>query len=420
MGTIRTAACLGIGSELLGTDRLDSNSLEITARLEALGIEVVAKGVADDTVEGITAMLACLASRADLVVTTGGLGPTADDVTREALAAWAGRPLVEDAALAAAIRERYRAHGREMPPFALKMARLVEGATPLPNPRGAAAGMMLVRDGAVVAVLPGVPHEMREILESELVPRLRTMAAGERILRRTLFLSGVYESDVERRIAPLYDRFGRTDVTVLCSAGTLRIVLRARGTQAEAARRLDEMTAAFSEAVGDDLAAVDRDDLAGIVVERLAGLGQTVATAESCTGGLIGGALTAVPGASSVFLGGVIAYSNGSKSRDLGVDPAVLEREGAVSEPVARAMAEGARRRFGTDWGIGVTGIAGPGGGTPDKPVGLVHWAVAGPEETVARHRVFPGDRAYVRRATVAMALDLLRRRLGRAADDGD
>ena len=419
MGTIRTAACLGIGTELLGTDRLDTNSLEVTARLESLGIEVVAKGVADDTVDGICAVLSCLAGRADLVVATGGLGPTEDDVTREALSAWAGRPLVEDPGLAAAIRERYRAHGLEMPPFAVKMARLVDGATPLPNPSGAAAGMMMERDGTVVAVLPGVPHEMREILDGELVPRLSAMTAGERVLRRTLFLAGVYESDVERRIAPLYERFGRRNVTVLCSAGTVRIVLRARGPEDEARRRLDEMEAAFTEAVGEDLAAVDRDDLAGIVVEQLVRRDQTVATAESCTGGLIGGELTAVPGSSAAFLGGVVAYSNGSKVRDLGVDPGLLEREGAVSEAVARAMAEGARNRFGTDWGIGVTGIAGPGGGTPEKPVGLVHWAVSGPGGTRASHRIFPGDRASVRRATVAMALDLLRRMLGEEVAHG-
>ncbi len=413
MGSIRTGACLGIGSELLGTQRLDTNSLTVTGRLEELGIEVVAKAVAGDTVEAIVEALRFLVRQAGVVVATGGLGPTADDVTREAVAAWAGRPLREDPKIASMIRERYRFHGREMPPFALKMAQLVEGCTPLPNPRGAAPGMVVEASGGLVAVLPGVPHEMREILDGALVPLLAGRTGGSRLLRRTLFLSGVYESDVEARVAALYDRFGRENVTVLCSAGTLRIVLKARGPEPEARARLDEMEAAFSEAVGDDLAGVDRDDLAAIVLDRLRARSETVATAESCTGGLLGGALTAVPGSSEAFPGGVITYSNAAKVRDLGVDPRLLEREGAVSEAVACAMAEGVRNRFEADWGLGVTGIAGPGGGTPGKPVGLVHWAVAGPGGTVARHRIFPGDRQYVRQATVNMALDLLRRTMG-------
>jgi nicotinamide-nucleotide amidase len=232
------------------------------------------------------------------------------------------------------------------------------------------------------------------------------------VLRRTLFLAGVYESDVEQRISPLYERFGRSNVTVLCGPGVLRILLTAGGQEDMARLRLEEMTKAFADAVGADLVAVDREDLAEIIIERLVTKGATIATAGSCTGGLLSGALTEVPGASATYLGSVIAYSNQSKVRDLGVDPELIETHGAVSEPVARAMAEGVRRRFEVDWGIGVTGVAGPGGGTPEKPVGLVHWAVAGPGGSVARHRVFPGDRKYVRQCAVSMALDLLRRML--------
>lgn len=412
MEGIRSGACLGVGSELLTPFRVDSNSLEVTRALEGAGIEVVAKAVVGDDESSIAAMVRDLLGRAELVVLTGGLGPTADDVTREGVARALGRPLVEDQSLVEMIRRRYRRHGREMPPFAARMARVVEGATVLPNRLGAAAGLLIEEGEKQVAVLPGVPHEMRQMLEEELVPRLVRRAGGARVLRRTLFLAGVYESDVESRIAPLYERFGRGHVTVLCGPGVLRIVLTTRGEAEAAARRLEEMSRAFAEVVGDDLVAVDREDLAAVVLERLQSAGHTLATAESCTGGLLGGELTAVPGSSEVYLGGVIAYSNASKERELAVDAGLLEREGAVSESVARAMAEGVRKRFATTWGIGVTGIAGPGGGTPDKPVGLVHWAVAGPGGTVARHRVFPGDRRHVRRCTVSMALDLLRREL--------
>ncbi len=412
MGVIRSAACVGVGSELLTPYRLDSNSLEVTSALEQLGLHVIGKGVVGDEVDEIAAMLRHLLGRADLVVLTGGLGPTADDVTREGVAKALDRELVQDPNLVRRIEERYRGFGRQMPPFAVRMARIVEGAEWIPNPLGAAPGMLLQTGTGWVAVLPGVPHEMREMLHGELVPRLAQRADPSPVLRRTLFLAGVYESDVEQRIAHLYERFGRSNVTVLCGPGVLRILLTAGGEAAAARQSLDEMTTAFSEAVGPDLVALDREDLAQIIVERLLERGATIATAGSCTGGLLSGALTEVPGASGTFLGSIISYSNESKVRDLGVNAKLIETHGAVSEPVARAMAEGVRRRFEVDWGIGVTGVAGPGGGTPEKPVGLVHWAVAGPRGTEARHRVFPGDRSYVRRCAVSMALDLLRRML--------
>ncbi len=412
MGVIRNAACVGVGSELLTPYRLDSNSLEVTTALEQLGLHIVGKGVVGDDVSEIAAMLRHFLGQADLVVLTGGLGPTADDVTREGVARAVGRSLVQDPGLVRRIEERYRNFGRQMPPFAVRMARIVEGAEWIPNPLGAAPGMLVKAGHGWVAVLPGVPHEMREMLHRELMPRLAERTEPSPVLRRTLFLAGVYESDVEARIAPLYERFGRSNVTVLCGPGVLRILLTAGGEEEAARARLDEMTVAFTQVVGPDLAAVDREDLAEIIIERLVERKATIATAGSCTGGLLSGALTEVPGASATYLGSVIAYSNQSKVRDLSVDPELIETHGAVSEAVARAMAEGVRRRFEVDWGIGVTGVAGPGGGTAEKPVGLVHWAVAGPPGCVARHRVFPGDRSYVRRCAVSMALDLLRRML--------
>ena len=218
------------------------------------------------------------------------------------------------------------------------------------------------------------------------------------------------ESDTEEKIRHLYDRFGRENVTILASYGVVRLVLAAEGNEAAARRRLQTMEAAFRDVLGDDVAATDTDGLAEVVLEDLRKRHQTLATAESCTGGLIGADLTEIPGSSDAYLGGVVSYSNEAKEELLGVPHSILTAHGAVSDEVARAMAEGAREKLHSDWGIGITGIAGPGGGSDEKPVGLVHWAVAGPQDVESRHRVFMGDRSIVRRWSVNAALDLLRR----------
>jgi len=227
-----------------------------------------------------------------------------------------------------------------------------------------------------------------------------------------LLLGGVVESDTEEIIRPLYDRFGREDITILASYGVLRLVLSAEGTEDEARDRVDTMEAGFRELLGTDIAGVDVEGLEHVVLDELTRQAQTLATAESCTGGMVGARLTDVPGASEVFLGGVISYSNEAKERIVGVPVDLLVQHGAVSEEVARAMAVGVRERFAADWGLAITGIAGPSGGTEGKPVGLVHWAVAGPTGVWAQHRVFPGGRRVVREWSVNAALDLLRRRL--------
>jgi nicotinamide-nucleotide amidase len=296
------------------------------------------------------------------------------------------------------------------------MARVVEGSEVLLNERGAAPGILIRYRGRVLAAFPGVPWEMRDMLRESLVPELE--ARGTNVVRasRTLLLGGVYESDTEGRVRHLYDVFGRHDVTILASFGVLRLLLQAHGGRDEAARRLDEMEAAFREVLGDDVAGVDVSGLAEVVVGRLIGLGATLATAESCTGGLVGAELTSVSGASEAYAGGVVSYSNDAKEGLIGVPHEVLIEHGAVSEPVARAMAAGVRQRLGSDWGLGVTGIAGPTGGSDDKPVGLVHWAVAGRDGVWADHHVFSGDRDVVRTWSMNSVLDLLRRRLGAAS----
>lgn len=273
---------------------------------------------------------------------------------------------------------------------------------------------MVETHGRIVAVFPGVAWEMEGMLEADLVPEIAAWSGGASKISRTLLLGGVVESDTEDKIRHLYDRFGRENVTILASFGVVRLVLSAEGDEAAARRRIQTMEAAFREVLGDDVAGVDIDGLAEVVLEDLRQKGQTLATAESCTGGLISADLTEVPGSSDVFLGGVVSYSNDVKEGLLGVEHETLVAYGAVSEEVARAMAEGVRERVAADWGIAITGIAGPGGGTEEKPVGLVHWAVAGATGVEARHRVFLGNRAIIRGWSVNAALDLLRRCLSR------
>jgi nicotinamide-nucleotide amidase len=412
MDSRRTGACVAVGSELLGEDRLDSNSLAITRTLARYGVRVVEKRTIGDSVDRIAATIRELLDRVDVVVLTGGLGPTRDDVTREAVAQALDRELVHDPEVEDWVRQRYAEHGREMPEIARQMARVVPGARSLPNTRGAAQGMLISTHGRLLAVLPGVPWEMEEMLRLELEPEVALWSAGDRRVARTLLLGGVYESEVEERIRPLYDRFGRENVTILAKCGVVRIVLSAEGAEASALRRVTEMEAAFCELLGNDVAAVELSTLEAVVLRELQRRGSTLAAAESCTGGLLSAMITDVPGASESFLGGVVTYSNDVKEKQVGVPHGLLVEHGAVSEPVARAMASGVRRELGADWGVGITGIAGPGGGTEEKPVGLVHWAVAGPTGVTAMHRVFPGDRPTVRLWSVHSVLDMLRRRL--------
>jgi nicotinamide-nucleotide amidase len=411
-GERKTAACLAVGSELLGDHRLDSNSLTITRALVRHGITVDEKRVVGDSVERAANAIRDMIAQHDLVVVTGGLGPTADDVTRDAVALAFDREIESNAEVEAWIRERYAELGRDMPEICTTMARVVAGSRPLRNNRGSAPGLLLEDGGRILAVFPGVPWEMEEMLERDLVPEISGWNPGLSKISRTLLLGGVVESDTEVKIRHLYDRFGREDITILASYGVLRLVLSAEGDESVAARRLDEMEAAFREVLGVDVAAVDAGDLPEVVLEGLKRRQQTLAVAESCTGGLMSAHLTDVPGASEVFLGGVVSYSNEAKEHLIDVPHEMLIEHGAVSEEVARAMAEGVRARFGSDWGAGITGIAGPTGGTEEKPVGLVHWAIAGPDGVSAKHHVFLGDRTIVRVWSLNATLDLLRRRL--------
>jgi competence/damage-inducible protein CinA-like protein len=408
------AAILAVGSELLGTDRLDTNSLRLTAVLERHGVELRRKCVVGDSVADLSDELHSLLSHHDLVLVTGGLGPTADDVTREAAAIALGRGLQHDAQVLAGIERRFRALGRTMPAVNRKQADVIEGAELIPNRRGTAPGMKIEGEGSALFLFPGVPYELDAMIESHLVPWLAERSGGVGRETVTLKVACLPESVVEERIAPAYDELGREWITILASPGEIRLRATAEGPEPERRQRLEAMAARLRELAGDAVfGAREEDTLEGVVGELLRKAGATLTAAESCTGGLLAERITRVPGSSDYFLGGAVTYTNALKTQVLGVPEEMLREHGAVSEPVAKAMAEAVRRIYRSDYGIGITGVAGPGGGSEAKPVGTVHIAVAGPDGRTEHRRVrFPGDRERVRWQSAQLALEMLRRRL--------
>lgn len=414
------AAILAIGSELLGTDRLDTNSLRLAEILEQHSIAVSRKGVAGDDLEQIAETLGFLLDRHDIVITTGGLGPTSDDLTKEAVAALLGLELSLDEAILESLKKRFALRGIEMPESNRKQALIFPGHRTLLNARGSAPGAHLTfqRNGRErnLWIFPGVPSELEGMLEADLEPWLSGLGRPPRH-RRTLRLAGMAESRVEEELKPFYARYPGMPVTILAGHGQIQIRLNADGDVATASERLDGWERELRDIFGPTIWGRDHDTIEDVVGSLLSAQGATVGVGESCTGGAVGAAITNVAGSSAWFAGGVIAYSREVKMMMLGVDPALIDAHGEVSEEVARDMAEGARRRFHSTWGIGVTGIAGPGGGTEEKPVGTVHVAVASRGYQKHRRLQLPGDRELVRQMTVVLALDMLRRELVAGTD---
>ncbi len=417
MRLLRTAEILAIGSELLSPHRSDTNSLYLTAILNECGISIRARGIAGDDVAELAERLRFALSRADLIVTTGGLGPTDDDITREAIASVLGLPLEENAEILSVIAARFARRKMTMPEINRRQAQVPRGATSLPNPNGTAPGLWIENADRVIVLLPGPPREMQAMMESEVRPRLLERTGGRRLRRRVIKTTGWPESRVDEVAAPIYRtlRAGTEPVetTILAAPGAIELHLSAAGSDVDAIDRdLDAGVRAIGAALEEIVVSVDGRSLEEVVGAELKQRGLRVAVAESCTGGLMLGRLTNVPGSSSWVIGGVVAYDNTVKIDMLGVPAQVIASHGAVSEPVAQAMAEGVRDRFGADVGIGITGVAGPGGGTPTKPVGMVVISVAG-AHTAVRTFNFVGDRGMVRTQAVNAALDVLRRSLG-------
>jgi nicotinamide-nucleotide amidase len=411
------AEIIAAGSELLTAERVDTNSLYLTAELNNLGVEVTAKAVIGDDRDRLAEAVRAALSRSPVVVVSGGLGPTEDDVTREAVALALDRRLIFHPEIAEQIEARFARMKRKMVEVNKRQAFVIEGADVLPNDRGTAPGQWVEDSGGVVMLLPGPPHELKAMFERQCLPRLRRIVPDHSIRTLLLRVTGMPESDLDQLISPVYKKYLNPVTTILAGNGDIQVHLRARcASVGEAEALLAEVGAPIEALLGDKIYSRNGDPLEVVVGEMLHKAHATVAVAESLTGGMIGERFTTVPGSSRYFLGGFITYSNAMKVELLGVDPQLLAHFGAVSRETAEAMAAGARRVTKATYALAVTGVAGPESGEDAAPVGTVYVALADPEKTVAVHRQFLGDRTRIRMFTAQMALDVLRRRLmGRA-----
>jgi nicotinamide-nucleotide amidase len=408
-----SAEIIAIGSELLTPDRTDTNSLWLTEKLNGVGVEVKLKTVVGDDDARLEEAIKDALRRSRIVLMTGGLGPTEDDITRKIAARALGRRLLYDEKVLAQIREKFAGWGRKMPEINSRQAMVIEGAEVLDNPRGTAPGLYIEHEGRAVALLPGPPREMRPMFEELVLPKLAAKAGDVRVARRILRVAGMGESAVDERIAPVYTQYKNPQTTILFNQSEIEIHLTAQAkTEKDAELLLDGLAGQIEERLGHAIFAFRGERMEEVIGLRLAVNGFTLATAESCTGGLIAQRLTEVPGSSTYFREGIVAYSNDPKVRLLGVPADLIGEYGAVSAPVAEAMAEGARLRAETDFAISVTGIAGPSGGTEEKPIGLVYIALSDDAHTEYRKLLIPGDRQLIRWRSSQAALDLLRRRL--------
>jgi nicotinamide-nucleotide amidase len=407
------AEIIAVGSEMLGASRLDTNSLYLTAELNKLGVEVVAKSVIGDDRNRLADAVRSAMARSEILIVSGGLGPTEDDVTREAAAMALDRRLVYSNEIATWLEQRFAAARRNMAEINRRQAFVIEGADILPNDRGTAPGQWVSESGAVAILLPGPPHELKAMFERQCLPRIARIVPRQVI--RTMFwrVAGMGESDLDQLIAPVYKKYENPVTTILAAAGDIQIHLRARsGTEAEAEGLLAEVAGPIELLLGDRLYSHNGDPLEVVVGNLLRANHATVSVAESATGGMLGERLTAVPGSSDYFAGGFITYNDHMKTELLGVPPEILQQFTAVSKETAEAMAAGARRRTGSTYALSITGVAGPDGAVEGTPVGTMYVGLADAAGTHTVHRQFLGDRQRVRTFVVQMAMDLLRRRM--------
>jgi nicotinamide-nucleotide amidase len=404
------AEIIAVGSELLTPDRQDTNSLFLTAELNKLGIEVVRKTIVGDERALLLEAFRDALNRVPIIISSGGLGPTEDDLTRETVAELLGRKLVHSEAVARAIEARFRSFGRPMTENNLRQAMVPEGAEPLENPRGTAPGLWLEKGDQVIALLPGPPRELKPLFLEQVLPRLQRRAPAGRMFHRELRVTGLGESHVDHLAGPIYTRYPEVQTTVLASPGEVQIHLRMWSAEADHAdRTLATLQQALDLALAERIFSRDGSPLEVVVAHELLQHHATISAAESCTGGLLAERLTTIAGSSAYFLGGVVCYSNELKTAWADVPAEMIATKGAVSAEVAAALAEGIRRRVGSTLGVGITGIAGPGGGSEEKPVGTVHIALAGPAGVRERAVRFIGDRDMIRMQASQAALDMVR-----------
>jgi nicotinamide-nucleotide amidase len=411
------AEIIAVGSEMLTPYRMDTNSLYLTEQLNLLGVDVIFKSIVGDDLRRIVAAAQHAMFRSDILIFSGGLGPTEDDLTREAVAEALGVTLHRDPEILARLEQRFADRGWKMSPNNVKQADVLDGATALPNPNGTAPGQWLSGefDGRehIIVLLPGPPHELKSLFEAEVGERLRAKVPPAYLAVRTLKIAMLGESAVDARVAPIYKRYTDVETTILAGAGEIELHFKScAATQDAAQRRVDEVAGVVEDELDDAVYSRNGESLEQIVGYWLQMRNATVAVAESCTGGMLAERLTSISGASRYFLGGAVVYSNALKTELAGVPTEMIDRHGAVSREVAAALAEGIRYRCESTLGVGITGVAGPTGGTPDKPVGLVFHAVASSTGTEIVQRNFPGDRKRIRRFASTMALDMLRKEL--------
>ena len=411
------AEVIAVGSELLTPFRQDTNSLYLTSQLNSLGVEVGFKTIVGDNLKNIVRAATAALSRADIVIFSGGLGPTEDDLTREAVAETLNAPLQHDSKILEALERRFAERGWKMSANNRKQADVITGATVLPNSNGTAPGQWITgkSDGRekIIVLLPGPPHELKALFESAVAERLRARVPKEFIASRVLKITGMGESACDARVAPIYKRFADVNTTILAGPGEIQLHLSTHSDSLAAAqKRVDELVDKIEDELGDFVYSDNGDSLEQIVSYFLQMRNATLAVAESCTGGLVAERLTSVSGSSRYFIGGAVVYSNALKSELADVPRDLIEDFGAVSEQIAKALAEGIRKRCGTTLGLGITGIAGPTGGSAEKPVGLVFHALASDSGTEIIKRNFPGDRARIRWFASQQALDMVRRKL--------
>jgi nicotinamide-nucleotide amidase len=411
------AEIIAVGSELLTPYRTDTNSLYLTDQLNRLGVEVIFKSVVGDNLGQLVAAAQHALFRSEIVIFSGGLGPTEDDLTREAAAEALGLKLRRDPEIVVRLEQRFAERGWKMAANNAKQGDVLEGATVLPNPNGTAPGQFLSGqfDGRehIVVLLPGPPNELKALFENEVRERLRAKLPPAFLAVRTLKIAMLGESHVDARVAPIYKRYTDVDTTILAGAGEIELHFKSRAaTQDAAQQRVDEVAGLAEDELDDAVYSRNGESLEQIVGYWLQMRNATLAVAESCTGGLLAERITSVSGSSRYFLGGAVVYSNALKTDLAGVPADMIERHGAVSREVAVALAEGIRYRCESTLGVGITGVAGPTGGTAEKPVGLVYHALASEGGTEVEERKFPGDRKRVRRFASTMALDMIRRKL--------
>ncbi len=408
------AEILAVGEELLAPGRVETNSLYLTEKLAAIGVPVGFRGIVGDEERAIAAAIGNALERSDLLLVSGGLGPTDDDRTREAACRALRISMHLDDGILEGLRQRFAKRGIEMPEVNRKQAMVPEGASVLENRRGTAPGLFIAApDRRIVVLLPGPPRELEPMFEAQVLPRLKGAAGGEFYRTRKLWVAGLPESSVEQEIVSTYRDYENPLTTILASPGQVEIRLTARERSAEAADALnDELLEKLRAILGENVFSEREEALEAVVGSLLLAAGMRIAVAESITGGLIAHRITQVPGASRYFDTGFVTYSNEIKTALLGVPPDLFRRVGAVSEEVALAMARGALERAPADIAVSVTGIAGPTGGSEEKPVGLVYIGLATRESARAERRQFPGERRQVKRWTAQSALDLVRREL--------